>query len=160
TPPAVDIPATSLAYVIYTSGSTGRPKGVLVEHAGLRNVVEHHLSLWGHDEDDVVLQFCATTFDVSILEIFHALACGARLCVADRERLLPGQALADTIEEYAATASCSTPSALEALPEAATLPGVHTISVLGEKCPASLVRRYGPGRRFFNLYGPAEVSII
>ncbi len=36
-----------VAYVVYTSGSTGRPKGVLVEHAGLANLVDWHLTAFG-----------------------------------------------------------------------------------------------------------------
>jgi amino acid adenylation domain-containing protein len=149
----------ALAYVVYTSGSTGRPKGVLIEHAGLRNVIGGHQQFWQLGPGDVVLQFCATGFDASILEFFHPLAYGACLRVADPEDLVPGQPLADTVTRYGITALTCTPSALAMLDEDETLPSVRTLSAVGEKCPGALVRRFAPGRRFFNFYGPAEAAI-
>src|SRR5262249_40317890 len=50
------------------------------------------------------------------------------------------------------------PSALALLPSA-DLPALRTITVGGEACPAELVARWAPGRRFFNLYGPTEATI-
>ncbi|GGM45946.1 hypothetical protein GCM10012275_16200 [Longimycelium tulufanense] len=159
-PPGVEAGPDWLAYLVYTSGSTGRPKGVQVEHAGLRNVVAGNEKLWGYTPEDRVLQFFANTFDACLLEIFCTLVCGAQLVLIDRDRLLPGQHLVDAIEEHGITAAKFTPSALAALPADATLPGLHTITVGGEKCTADLVRRFAPGRRFVNQYGPTEASIV
>jgi acyl-coenzyme A synthetase/AMP-(fatty) acid ligase/acyl carrier protein len=50
------------------------------------------------------------------------------------------------------------PSVLSLLPEEA-LPALHTIIVAGEACPADLVNRWAPGRRFFNAYGPTEATV-
>src|SRR5437660_6999328 len=51
-----------------------------------------------------------------------------------------------------------TPSLLESLPRE-DLPGLHTIAVAGDVCSTELVETWAPGRRFFNLYGPTEMSI-
>ena len=159
-PPEVADDPTALAYVVFTSGSTGTPKGVQIEHLGLRNVTDHHRRLWRLTPDDTVLQFCAITFDVFILEVFATLACGATLLIVDQQVVASGAALAAVVTAEGVTSISMTPSALETLPPEAGLAGVHTLSVLGERCPAALVRRFGAGRRLFNLYGPAEASII
>ncbi|MGQ0565320.1 MAG: MupA/Atu3671 family FMN-dependent luciferase-like monooxygenase [Gemmobacter sp.] len=68
------VPA-DLAYMIYTSGSTGRPKGVMVEH---RNVTNFFAGM-----DDRIgiapgtwLAVTSLSFDISVLELFWALARG------------------------------------------------------------------------------------
>ena len=38
-------------------------------------------------------------------------------------------------------------------------PTLRVITVAGEACPAEVVERWAPGRRFFNLYGPTETTI-
>lgn len=81
----------NLAYVIYTSGSTGNPKGVLVEHGNLVQQMVTWCQRWKLGQQDRVLQFCNTTFDVSVSEIFSALTCGATLVLRD-DRWLAGSA--------------------------------------------------------------------
>ncbi|HEV2734418.1 MAG TPA: non-ribosomal peptide synthetase, partial [Longimicrobiaceae bacterium] len=51
-----------------------------------------------------------------------------------------------------------TPSALAALPRA-ELPDLRVVLAGGEAVPAELVRRWGPGRAFWNVYGPTENSV-
>ncbi|TDB91474.1 amino acid adenylation domain-containing protein [Micromonospora fluostatini] len=81
TPPDVRVDGSAAAYIAYTSGSTGRPKGVVVPHrAVLRLVLEPDYLTVG--PDDVFLQFAPVAFDASTLEIWGALANGARVAVA------------------------------------------------------------------------------
>ncbi|MGH3823935.1 MAG: amino acid adenylation domain-containing protein [Pseudonocardiaceae bacterium] len=159
-PPPVTPESDWLAYVVYTSGSTGRSMGVHIEHQALRNVIAAQQELWALTPQDAVLQCFPATVGPYILETFATLTCGARLYIAAATRLRPGAPLAETIAEYGVTALTLTPSALEALPSDATLPSVRTLSVIGERCSAALVTRFAPGRRFFNLYGSAEVAIV
>ncbi len=148
----------NLAYVIYTSGSTGNPKGVLVPHRGLCNVAAAQTRVFGTHPGDGVLQFTSPSFDASIFDISMAFGVGARLCLDTAQALLPGPSLVKLLREQEIAIVTLTPSALAAVPDD-ELPALRTISVAGEACPAELVERWAPGRRFFNLYGPTEATI-
>jgi amino acid adenylation domain-containing protein len=148
----------NLAYVIYTSGSTGRPKGVLVEHGGLGNLVQEQARVFAIGPGSRVLQFASMSFDAAVSEIFTALTTGATLCLSARDALLPGPALLHLLREEAITVVTLPPSALAALPPA-ELPMLATIVAAGEACPAGVVARWAPGRRFFNAYGPTEATV-
>lgn len=156
--PVTTVTPDNLAYVIYTSGSTGHPKGVLVEHRGLCNVTEAQVQTFGLTQADRVLQFSSLNFDAATFELWLALRVGAALYLASRETLAPGEPLLHFLAQHAITMITVTPSTLAALPVAA-LPALHTITVAGEACPASLVASWAGGRRFFNLYGPTEATI-
>jgi non-ribosomal peptide synthetase component E (peptide arylation enzyme)/acyl carrier protein len=88
-----------------------------------------------------------------------ALTSGAACCVASAQTILSPTALVDTMREHAVTHLCSPASIVAALPEA-ELPALRMVHVGGEACPPELVNRWAPGRRFFNVYGPTEASII
>ncbi|HEU4328582.1 MAG TPA: amino acid adenylation domain-containing protein [Roseiflexaceae bacterium] len=148
----------SLAYVIYTSGSTGRPKGTLLAHRGLCNVAEAQVRTLGVGDNPRMLQFASLSFDASIFEIAMAWRVGAALYLPTDAQRMPGPALATFLAEQAITTVTLPPTALLAM-EGAELPALRTICVAGEACPAELVARWAPGRRFFNLYGPTETTI-
>ena len=78
--------------------------------------------------------------------------------MAAQDTLLPGPDLVCLLREQRIQMMDMTPSLLEALP-AAELPELHTIVVGGEACPSELVDRWGPGRKFWNTYGPTKATI-
>ncbi|HSK80240.1 MAG TPA: non-ribosomal peptide synthase/polyketide synthase [Thermoanaerobaculia bacterium] len=156
--PSVSVTPENAAYVIFTSGSTGRPKGVVIPHAGLPNLAEGTVPVFGVGPGDRMLLFAPLAFDTSLFEILTALRGGATLCVAGRDEMLPGPGLVRLIREKGITRLTLTPSALAALPEE-ELPGVTSVTVAGEACTADLVERWGRGRRFFNCYGPTEHTV-
>ena len=158
TNPIHPVPADQLAYVIYTSGSTGRPKGVLIEHGGLCNLAAVQQQTFALGLGQRVLQFASLNFDASIWEICMALCTGATLYVAPTSALLPGPALTQLLVDHVITHITLVPSALATL-DPIQLPDLHTVIVAGEACPAPLVRRWLPGRRFFNAYGPTETTV-
>jgi amino acid adenylation domain-containing protein len=156
--PAGVATADDLAYVIYTSGSTGRPKGTLLTHRGLSNVAEAQQRILDLDDAPRVLQFASISFDAATFEIVMAWRNGGILCMGSSDGLMPGRPLADLLNRHQVSAVTLTPSALAALPDG-EFPHLRTICVAGEACPAELVDRWAPGRRFFNLYGPTETTI-
>jgi amino acid adenylation domain-containing protein len=156
--PAAGVLPGNLAYVIYTSGSTGRPKGVLVPHRGLANVARGHARELGVQAGDRVLQFASPSFDASVFEMVMALATGATLVLGTRESLAPGPDLLRLLQDEGVTVATLPPSALAVLPPG-ELPALRTLMTAGEACPAELVERWAPARRFFNLYGPTEATI-
>ncbi len=156
--PVSDVTTSNLAYVIYTSGSTGKPKGVLATHQGLPNLALDQARVFGVKAESRVLQFASFSFDASISEIAMALCCGARLCLAEKESLVPGLPLIRLCREQGITHITIAPSALAILPEE-SIPSLETIIVAGEACPAELVAKWSQGRRFFNAYGPTETTV-
>ncbi|MFE0589822.1 amino acid adenylation domain-containing protein [Micromonospora echinospora] len=72
---------SGLAYVSFTSGSTGTPKGVAVPHAAVVRLV-HQPGYLRLTPDETVLHLAPVAFDAATLEIWGALANGARLVVA------------------------------------------------------------------------------
>jgi len=147
-----------LAYVIYTSGSTGRPKGVMIEHRNLVNLAEAERIAVGITGASRVLQFSALSFDAATWELAAALTVGATVCLLPPGRAPLGAELGRLIRDQRVTVATLVPAVVPDLPlELAT--GLETLVVAGEPCPAELVERWAPGRRFINAYGPTECTV-
>jgi amino acid adenylation domain-containing protein len=153
-----DINSDNLAYIIYTSGSTGKPKGVEIAHQGLYSLAKTQISLFNVCEDSRVLQFASLSFDASISEIAMALGSGASLCLGKAESLLPGQPLAQLIQQYLITHVTLPPSALAVMTDK-DFPSLQVIIVAGEACSGELVAKWSKKYRFFNAYGPTESTV-
>ncbi|OQW93757.1 MAG: hypothetical protein BWK79_09490 [Beggiatoa sp. IS2] len=156
--PSIIIKPHDLAYCIYTSGSTGQPKGVLIEHRGLYNLATVEYATFHLCTSDHVLQFASLNFDASIWEIAMTLSSGATLYLAPSDMLLPGQPLLQFLQQQMITAVTLPPSILSDLsPD--VLPNLHTVIVAGEACSPQLIQHWAVGRRFFNGYGPTEITV-
>jgi len=146
------------AYVIYTSGSTGKPKGVMVPHRGACNTIRATAEDCGLAVGQRLLQFLSIGFDVCVGEFFSVLSSGATLVLVRRESLIPGPGLLRILQEERITVAMIPVSALAALPEG-ELPRLRVLITGGEVCPQYIVDRWAKGRRFYNMYGPTEVTI-
>ncbi|MDV7085983.1 non-ribosomal peptide synthetase, partial [Rhodococcus opacus] len=145
------------AYLIYTSGSTGTPKGVVVSHRGLSNLFEqerHHLQV---TPDARVSHLASPSFDAALFELTMAFCAGARVVLVP-PLTYGGAALADILAGERITHAFITPTALASL-EPTGLDSLRVLTVAGEPCPADLVRRWAPGRRMLDGYGPTETTI-
>jgi amino acid adenylation domain-containing protein len=150
-----------LAYVIYTSGSTGAPKGVAIEHRSVVNMLQSMLARPGLGAADVLVAVTTPTFDISVLEIFLPLICGARVVVASDAVARDGVALAALLESAGATVLQATPSGLRMLIDSGWR-GAARLKILcgGEAWPeqlaAELLERCGS---LWNMYGPTETTV-
>jgi amino acid adenylation domain-containing protein len=155
------------AYLIYTSGSTGTPKGVVVEHGSAVNLVQGLLDLDLIRPGERTLFFSSMSFDVSVGELFSALACGATLSLRAEKVPAPEEfvRLLEQQEISRLTLSTAYWHALAAAltPLGQTLPAcVKSVIVVGEALRAESLAYWRPaaGRaRFINAYGPTEATI-
>ncbi|WP_072374464.1 amino acid adenylation domain-containing protein [Thermophilibacter mediterraneus] len=163
---ARDIVPSDVAYVLFTSGSTGEPKGVAVSHAAVLEFVSTFVGTFGLRPDDVVGNQAPLDFDVSVKDVYGALAAGARVVLLPRRLFSAPARLVAELEErrvtvlvWAAAALCLV-SGLRAL-DGAALSLVRLVMFSGEVMPAEHLRRWMrrlPGATFVNLYGPTEVT--
>ncbi|TDP97977.1 non-ribosomal peptide synthetase/type I polyketide synthase [Labedaea rhizosphaerae] len=157
--PTVD--GANLAYVIYTSGSTGKPKGVRIEHRSVVNFLHgmrHRLDL---DPDDTLVAVTTVAFDISVLELFLPLTCGARVVLATREVAHDPADLAALLVRERATVLQATPATWQLLvsDDWAGRPGLTAVCG-GEALPAALAERLVPlVGKLVNVYGPTEATI-
>jgi amino acid adenylation domain-containing protein len=155
----VPLRPSNVAYVIYTSGSTGVPKAVAVPHTGIAALTATTADRLGLGRGARVLQAAAIGFDAAVWELVMTFAVGGTLVVPPG--LLVGDDLRDALAELAISHVQMPPSVLGTLPPdaPATLPGLATVTVGGEACPAELVARWAPGHRMINVYGPTETTV-
>ena len=106
-----EVQQNKIAYVIFTSGSTGYPKGVAVSRRVLENFVQFGLKEYKITNKDIWGQFSKLSFDLSIFDVFVAVAGGATLVpIASRGlKLLPAR----MIDKYKITYWHSVPSVID-----------------------------------------------
>ncbi|HEX6355315.1 amino acid adenylation domain-containing protein [Actinophytocola sp.] len=146
------------AYVIYTSGSTGTPKGVVEPLSALCNMIADNIPRYGMHENSRVLQLVSPGVDASVADIWPALVAGGTLVLAPPAAELPFDRLAGMLREERITHIALPPALLANVPEI-ELPDLETILVGGEDTDQRLCRRWGPGRRLLNMYGPTEAGV-
>jgi non-ribosomal peptide synthetase component F len=102
-------------YVLYTSGSTGKPKGVMVKQAGVVNIVEWFAQALGVDATSRVLGLTTFCFDISVLEMYLPLICGAGLVMVEQSSQKDPFQLLDVIRDQCVTVVQATPTTYEML---------------------------------------------
>ncbi|MFD1331241.1 amino acid adenylation domain-containing protein, partial [Methylopila musalis] len=168
--PEPALTGSSLAYVIYTSGTTGRPKGVLVEHGNVARLFQRTAHWYRFGPDDVWLLFHSFAFDVSVWELWGALAHGGSIVIAP---FLVTRSPAETLKLIArhnVTVLNQSPSAFRLLaPEEGRRPlpeplSLRLIIFAGEALDLQSLRpwfeRYGDQRpTVVNMYGITETTV-
>jgi len=155
-----DASPNDLAYVIYTSGSTGKPKGVQNTRRNLVNqllAMKHRLQL---DQYDSILALSSVAFDISILELYLPLLCGARCHIVSRETASDGKRISEALDTESISVFQATPTTWRLLLEAGWKGDGHMMGLMGgEPLPRDLARILVPQlRSLWNLYGPTETT--
>ncbi|MGW2515327.1 amino acid adenylation domain-containing protein, partial [Streptomyces scopuliridis] len=155
-------------YVIHTSGSTGRPKGIVMPGRALANLLAWHERAVPGAEGEVVAQFTAVGFDVSVQEMLSALLTGRTLAVCPEDVRRDPHAMARWLRKQR-VAQLYAPNlvvdgVLEAARESGTdLPDLRHLVQAGEALTLREPVRahHAIGRtRLHNHYGPAETHVV
>lgn len=152
----------ALVYILYTSGSTGKPKGVQIFHYSLMNFLYSMKKILSVNENDRLLAITTISFDISGLELYLPLICGATLLLADANTVRDGNLLLNTVKSYMPTIMQATPVTWQILLEAGWSEDVmvKTICSGGEALTKELANKLNNrSRNLYNLYGPTETTI-
>ncbi|RYP13804.1 hypothetical protein DL767_010583 [Monosporascus sp. MG133] len=98
------------AILLYTSGSTGTPKGVRMAQANFVNQIALHTHLLGLSPEVVSLQQSSLGFDMSLMQIFVALANGGCLVIAPAAARRDPVELTSLIARHGVSFTIATPS--------------------------------------------------
>lgn len=167
-PPARWVQGEQPFYIIYTSGSTGEPKGVQVSADCLESFVAWMLSEQPiREAEEVFLNQAPFSFDLSVMDLYLALATGSTLFSLEKATFENPRRLFPALVESGITAWVSTPSfAMICLAEQSftseMLPSLQRFLFCGERlpadCAARLLERF-PSAEVWNTYGPTEATV-
>ncbi|TDE24021.1 amino acid adenylation domain-containing protein [Nonomuraea mesophila] len=162
-------PATpgDLAYVIFTSGSTGTPKGVMIEHRAAVNTVRDLNHRYRIGPADRFLALSALSFDLSVYDVYGALAAGAALVMGEPSGDKDPAAWAELVARERVTVWNSVPALMELLVdhaehEGTDLGSLRLVLLSGDWIPLTLpdrIRALAPEAEVISLGGATEGSI-
>ena len=151
-------------YVIHTSGSTGVPKGVVYPVGALEHLwnaldVNYRLS-----EDDRAAETSATSFDISVYNMFSTWRAGASLHIIPASQVM---APAKFIQKHQLTLWYSVPSIAAFMARLGLLkpnafPTLRQSFFAGEPLLTSIAAAWkvaAPSSTISNMYGPTEAQM-
>ncbi|MCF8479676.1 MAG: amino acid adenylation domain-containing protein [Rhodospirillum sp.] len=168
TPRPVAVKPNDLAYVIFTSGTTGTPKGVMISHQSAVNTIVDMVERLGMTRKDVLLGLSDLSFDLSVFDIFGALAMGATLITTGSgQRTRDPAHFLGLIDRHGVTIWNSVPAIMGMLVDymeatGRRAPGLRVVFMSGDWIPIDLPDRIfaaAPNASVFSGGGATEASI-
>lgn len=155
----INITMNKTAYIIYTSGTTNLPKGISVTHKNLLNYVYAFNEEFKINSKDVVLQQFTYSFDAFVEEVYPALVFGATILVADKNKILNLNKLAEYININNVTIISCAPLLLNELNKLDKTPNVKTYISGGDILKKDYFSNLILKSNVYNTYGPTEATV-
>lgn len=162
---AITAPVGDALLMLTTSGSTGVPKVVPLPSRAVDAFRAWAVRRFEMTPGTPVLSYAPLNFDLSLLDVWAALAAGATSVLVDPQRATDPEWLTRTLAESMAKVVQSVPTTFRLLAEAdggaAVFPHVAHVLLTGEAAPASVLAtlpRLFPKARFYNIYGCTETN--
>lgn len=153
------------AYYLYTSGTTGKPKCVVLSNRATANVIGSTLSEWAVTENDVFISVTPLHHDMSVFDVFGALAAGATLVLPEPGEEKDAVRWNELVAEHGVTLWCSVPAILEMLLSCRRgdqLGSLRLVAQGGDYIKPVVIeelRRLKHELRLISLGGPTETTI-
>lgn len=166
-PPEVRSDSGDLAYLLYTSGSRGVPKGVCISHGNALAFIKWCAEELQASREDVFANHAPFSFDLSVLDIYAAMAAGATVAIVPPDMAYTPKLLVDFLHQENITIWYSVPSVLMLMQgegELVSRPApkvLRAVLFAGEPFPIRYVRQLAgwTTARLLNLYGPTETNV-
>ncbi|TWD95710.1 D-alanine--poly(phosphoribitol) ligase subunit 1 [Neobacillus bataviensis] len=154
-------------YIIYTSGSTGNPKGVQITTNNLQSFVDWMMEDFPIKGGLRFLNQAPFSFDLSVMDLYPALASGGTLFAITKEMIARPKILFEELKRSETEVWTSTPSFVQmCLMDPSfndhLLPQLSVFLFCGEILPVLVckqLRKRFPRARIFNTYGPTETTV-
>ena len=160
--------SSDLAYVIYTSGSTGKPKGVMIDHRGAANTIIDINQRFNVTSEDRIFGLSSLSFDLSVYDIFGALAAGGTIVIPDANSTRDPAHWIELMARQQVSVWNSVPALMQMLVDyvmgrSGSLPqSLRLVMLSGDWLPLSLpeqIRRLCDDLQLVSLGGATEASI-
>lgn len=159
--PKLDISPDQLAYILFTSGSTGVPKGVEVSHGAFHNFIHAVKRELRVEQKDRLLALTTLAFDISLLELFLPIICGASFYLVNEQESQNDLVLRQLLEQHQITLLQATPASWRYILSSGWQAPVGFRGFCGgEQLTVDLANDLlAQGIELWNLYGPTEATV-
>ena len=157
---------SDVLYVLFTSGSTGTPKGVIISHRGIIDLTEWIANELKFSSESIMANQTPFYFSFSVYEIYQTLKNGATTYIVPKKLFSYPVQLMQYLTDHKINTIIWVPSILNYVStlKAMGKPHCDTLKYVFFGAEAMQVKHLNrwmdeyPNARFFNLFGPTEVT--